>query len=285
MNERDQKARLRAVAQRFVQPYIADPNVQAILLTGSLTRGAVDAVSDVDMSIYYRQRPADGYYAAEQRRASDSGGGVYGFNAEEGLACYFFFDGIKVDTAQMVASDLVTIIDSYLADPAAAQKELHVVMSGVRDGVALHGGGWLQPLQARLRELPRAQAVALVQANLRFPPRAVLYEMGIARGDYPLVHELLVDVAGRLVTLWCALNRQIPPGKVKGIPGTLAGLPLLPPDGSRRLVALFDGRSADGVHELELLIDETITLVEAVMPEVDSRVGRQSLERKLRLEE
>jgi predicted nucleotidyltransferase len=38
--------------------YSADPNGEAAMVTGSVSLGQVDAVSDVDMMLYYRELPS-----------------------------------------------------------------------------------------------------------------------------------------------------------------------------------------------------------------------------------
>ena len=123
---------------------------------------------------------------------------------------------------------------------------------------------------------------AIVTANLRFAPRAVLQEMGVDRADYWLVYELLLDAQQRIMNLLCGLNRRIPPGKIKGMDASLAGLAIAPADVVARLRQLWLLPPDTAVAALLALELEMLDLVDAHMPQVDTAPLRQRLDYVLR---
>ncbi len=48
---------LLALAKQKIQPYIANPQAKAAMITGSTAKGQADFYSDVEMFIYYEQLP------------------------------------------------------------------------------------------------------------------------------------------------------------------------------------------------------------------------------------
>jgi hypothetical protein len=56
-------------------------------------------------------------------------------------------------------------------------------------------------------------------------------------------------------------------------------MPIAPPDLARRLKGLLRAEPRAAVHELDTLIEETLALVEARMPQVDVDGARQRYRR------
>ncbi|MCA9971466.1 MAG: hypothetical protein KC425_14675 [Anaerolineales bacterium] len=274
--------RLLALAHRVAAGYQSRPNLAAILLTGSVARGRADAVSDVDMTLYYDTLPTPDEFEAIQQSARDSGGGVYGYQADEGLACYHFIDGIKVDTAHTAVSAIDAMLAQFVQTPPLAEPNQFIVMSGIQQGIPLHGAAIIQRWQHALAAIDAPFFEAIVTANLRFAPRAVLQEMGVDRADYWLVYELLLDAQQRIMNLLCGLNRRIPPGKIKGMDASLAGLAIAPADVVARLRQLWLLPPDTAVAALLALELEMLDLVDAHMPQVDTAPLRQRLDYVLR---
>ena len=95
---RDYARELRAAAEGVAAQFAADPRVEGVLLTGSVSLGRCDAASDVDMSIYYSELPSAEELEALVEAAKATGGGLYSMDPKEGMACYSFIGGAKVDT-------------------------------------------------------------------------------------------------------------------------------------------------------------------------------------------
>jgi hypothetical protein len=276
------KQQLHAIAERVAADYAARPGVEAILLTGSVARGRVDAVSDVDMTIYYADLPSAEEFEAIKQAALASGGGIYSYDAERWLACYQFVDGVKVDTGHQRSADLSQMVSDFRAEPKVDDPNLHIVLSGVLRGIALHGAAHIQAWQQALADCPPGFDRTLVTNFLRFAPVAVMREMGADRDDYPLVYELMLEATRNILNVLCGLNRIIPPGKLKGMEATLERLTIAPRDVVVRMRRIWVLPPAEGVRELYALIDELIGLVEIHMPDVDTAPVRERIGLPLR---
>ena len=108
--------------------------------------------------------------------------------------------------------------------------------------------------------------------------------MGPDRRDYALVYELILRDLGHLLNIWCGLSRVIPPGKVKGIARSVAKLSVAPERAAERAERLFTVHPAEAVAELQRLIDETLALVDAQMPAIDTQLVRALMQTALRKE-
>ena len=95
MDSELQKLRARAATQADV--FAAHPLAEVVLVTGSVALGVVDEASDIDLMVYYQALPPAGELTAMRDAALANDGGVYSFNPDEGLACFFFVDGIRIE--------------------------------------------------------------------------------------------------------------------------------------------------------------------------------------------
>lgn len=276
MNQ-DYQGELRLLAQRVAADYATNPQLEAILLTGSVAQGTTDIHSDIDLILFYWELPTHIEMEALQTAAKASGGNVYGYLPAEGLACYHFIDGVKVDFAHQRTADTDKRIAAFLADPAAAEATDHIMLSGIVQGQPLHGAATIQAWQRQLTDLPATFGTTLVQSNLRFPPVAVLRDMGAGRRDYALVYELLMESVKRLANIWCGLNGVIPPGKLKSMERLQSRLPIAPAHFTDRLRYLWLLPPDEAVELFYQLVDETLTLVDQHLPTLDTSQPRQRL--------
>lgn len=274
----DYHTELLELAHQLATDYATNPQLDAILLTGSVAQGITDIHSDIDLILFYRELPTPTEMEAYQAAAKASGGNVYGYIPDEGLACYHFIDGIKVDFAHQRTAETDKRITAFLADPAGADATAHIMLSGIVQGQALYGAEIITAWQAQLTNLPASFGETLVQSNLRFPPVAVLRDMGAGRRDYALVYELLMESVKRLANIWCGLNGVIPLGKVKSLDRLQTRLPIAPPHFSDRLRYLWVLPPDEAVDLFYQLVEETLVLVEQHLPTLDTSQPRQRLQ-------
>ncbi len=278
MIEPSYQTELLALARRVAAQMAETPAIEAILVTGSVAQGYGDHCSDIDLMLYYAELPSADEFAILQQAAKDSGGGVYSFDPAEGLACYHFIDGVKVDFAHQRTADIAERIATFVATPSVEDATNHLILSGIGQGLALHGEPLIRQWQAQLAAVPAHFGPDLVRANLRFPPITVLTDMGVARQDYAFVYELLLDSLRRLLNVWCGLNNVIPPGKIKAIGRVAPKLSLVPVNLRERLHNLWTLPPAAAVALFYQLVDETLALVDHHLPEVDTQPVRTRLQ-------
>ena len=279
-----EQQKLMALAQRVAAEHMQDSHLEAILLTGSVVYGQVDRVSDIDMTLYYADLPSPETFEAIQQKALDSDGGIYGYDPQEGLACYRFVEGIKVDTGHQTTASLNEMLQRFVAEPDLDNDIHHIIMSGVQRGMALYGDTIIHGWQHQLGEIAPDFFRQLVETNLRFVPRAVLQEMGVDRRDYWLVNELMLEAQQRILKVLCGLNRRIPPGKIKGMDVVLATYTVAPSNVVERLREVWILPPDEAVRALIELELELLDLVDMHLPEIDTQSVRQRLDLPLRRE-
>lgn len=279
---RDYYAELRQLTDRLCCRYAADPNLEAAMVTGSVSLGCVDAASDVDMMFYYRERPSPTTLEKLKAEALASGGGIYSYDPAEGLACYFFVDGVRVDSAFQQTADFAQLISDFVQEPDLTDKNKLIITSGVQQCIPLYGTETIQAWQQQLAQLPASFYEALVQKHLRFPPAAVLLNMGVDREDYGFVYELLLEAVGNMLTVLCALNGLIPPGKIKGIGTRLDKLTFKPDNLAERVKQLWMLPPQEAVPHFYQMILELFALVDYHMPLIGTHAARERLFLQLR---
>lgn len=271
------------LAHRLAAEMAAErPNLEAILLAGSAAQGTADAYSDLDMMLYYSPLPTDAELEAMQAEARATGGNTYSYEPGQGLALYYFIEGIKVDMALSTTAEIEQLLETFWAEPPVNDDIIHLVVSGIARGKILHGAERIGPWQARLAHYPAGWGEALVRAHLRFTPRGVLSQMGAARGDYPLVYEQLLADSKNMLKVLCGLNQLYPPGKLKGLDGSLGRLKIAPADLAARWTNVWLLHPVEATAVWHDLVLDVLNLVDTHLPQVDTQPIRQRLEIPLR---
>jgi predicted nucleotidyltransferase len=186
---------LRALAQRVADAFT--PEVVEVVLTGSVSRGVADDVSDIEMLVVMEDQPSleDAFELA--RRAGLEKRDSWGDPSTPTRRVSGYVDGQPVETiwwSRELAEDL------YATGGSA---------EAIANGVALRTSGLLARWQEQLAEYPDALVADRVERAAErwggYTPAALLT---IARPGSALARmEWLVDAAQRVLTIVFALNR------------------------------------------------------------------------------
>ncbi|MCB9894167.1 MAG: nucleotidyltransferase domain-containing protein [Planctomycetes bacterium] len=258
-----------AAAQRFAE----DARVAAVLLTGSVAQGEVDAASDVDLILYLNEPFTKAEYDAEVAAAKASGGDLH-FGDEKGFGVWHFIGGRKVDFGFGLKSQTDELIDALLIKHDA-NPTYQLVARGILNGRALKDDGSIAGWQQRLSDYPAPLAEATVKACLRFMPAWVMREMGARRDDPFLVYECALPAVSNLCGILAALNHRYHPGKAKRLHAFATELGVAPNDFAPRLRSVFGLPLMEAVGVLEALVRETLDLVDEHLPTVDTAACRK----------
>ena len=278
----DQNELLMNLSKRLADELRQDPRVVCIMLTGSVAKRRADISSDIDMMVRYSELPSPEELEAFGEEAKQSGGNIYGLDPEEGITLYRFVDGVKVDHGHHRLSEMEERLNAFMAEPSTTDKTSHIIFSGVQCGIPMHGHEHVESWQARLNSLPDEFFETLVRENLAHPPHAVLREMGLARGDYAFVSEVIQETAFRMLNVLCGLNRTIPPGKLKGVHEEVSRLDRVPEEAGPRFQSLFTLPPEQACDALFSLFQEIQAQVEREMPQIDMESVQARLEIPLR---
>lgn len=270
------------LARQHTAVFQQNPHIQAILVTGSVAKGIADENSDIDIIMYYDQMPGEAAFEAFRQAALDSGGGFYGGTAQEGFALYQYIDGIRHDFAHARLEETEQLVADFLAEPDLEDANKQIVLNGILTGVPLKGETITQKWKVQLANYPPHLGKKLVQKYLRFRPLWVLQKMGVERNEIIFLQEELLSAVQNIFGVLCGLNNLYHPGKIKGLDHTIAQMHIAPPHIEQRLPGLFVVDAQTAVHQLKQLIEETITLVETHLPQIDTTPTRKLFTMQLR---
>lgn len=191
---------LRSVAQRVADALPA--SVEEVVLTGSVSRGVADEVSDIEMLIVTPDEPdLDECYAL----AADAGLSNLGTWGPQGMPTKRvsgYRDGVPLELIWWSHANAETAVEAIFTGDSSTTAD------ALANGVALRTSGLLARWQERLRHYPDELAQARIEdAALTWGGFAAAGLLTIVRpGERLAMIERMVDDATRVVQLVFALN-------------------------------------------------------------------------------
>jgi hypothetical protein len=196
----------RTVELRTIAQTIADAlpqGIDEVVLTGSVSRGVADGVSDIEMLIVTeRQLELDDCYAI----AADCGLtdlGTWGLQGVPTKRVSGYREGVPIELIWWSRAHAAASVDSIFAG------ELPTSADALAHGVPLRTSGLLAEWQERLRHYPDELAAARIEdAALTWGGFAAAGLLTIIRpGERLALVERMVDDASRVVRIVFAVNR------------------------------------------------------------------------------
>lgn len=229
-------AELQALAQRVADTF--PPEVVEVVLTGSVSRGLADELSDIEMLVVTDVQPSLEEAFALAAAAGLEECDTWGDPSTPTRRVHGYLDGQSVETIWWSRE----FAEEYFDSPGSDQALLH--------GVALRTCGLLSRWQERLAVYPDELATERIeQAAERwggFSPGGLLT---IARPDTALARtEWLVESAQRVLAIVYALNRERQPTS-KRLAANTASLAVKP----QRLAERIEEALAEADPHLALL--------------------------------
>jgi hypothetical protein len=196
---------LRAAAQRVADAF--PPDVEEVVLTGSVSRGVADDASDIEMLCVTREQLSLDECFALVGSAGVERLDTWGDPATITLRVSGYVDGVPVETIWWERSYAEERIEALLDGEAQSAADAFA------NGLALRTAGLLAAWQERLRAYPEELAAArMEEAALRWGGYAAAGMLTLVRGgDRLALVEWLVDAAVRVQTIVYALNRTWQP--------------------------------------------------------------------------
>jgi Domain of unknown function (DUF4037) len=257
-----------AMARRIAPVYTANPKVGAVIVGGSVARGYADPYSDVEMGVFWEELPTAEELCAAMEQSRGTTWELDPYDADQEDVWYeeYGVDGLKVDLRHMPVSRMSTLLADVL-EHGDRSEERQQIISAMQHGVALHGASQIESWQARAADYPESLARAMVRKHLSLPAWWSV-PMLAERGDLPLVYGAFKEATERIFGALLGLNRVYHPG-LKWLDRTLATLPIAPPDLAARLKQVFRTEPRAGARQMQEMVEDTFTLVEQQMPDVE----------------
>jgi hypothetical protein len=196
---------LRAIAQAIADALPA--NVEEVVLTGSVSRGVADDVSDIEMLIVTKGDLGLEECFTLAAACGLTGLGTWGRQDVAAKRVSGYRDGIPIELIWWSHAHAADAIDAIFAGEQSGTAD------ALAHGVALRTAGLLALWQERLRHYPDALASAWIEdAALTWGGFAPAGLLTLVRpGERLALLERMVDDASRVVRIVFALNRVWPP--------------------------------------------------------------------------
>lgn len=192
---------LRAIARAIADAL--PPAVDEVVLTGSVSRGVADDVSDIEMLIVTPDEPDLEACFSLAAACGLTGLGTWGRQGTPSARVSGLRDGVPVELIWWSRAHAEAAVDDVFAG------EVSGTADALAHGVALRTSGLLARWQERLRHYPDELAHARIEeAALTWGGFAAAGLLTIARpGERLALVERMVDDASRVVRIVFALNR------------------------------------------------------------------------------
>ncbi len=271
--------RLRELARRIVGAIGPPTSAAGALLAGSAGEGSADRFSDIDLILYYDRLPDQ----AEFRRLVEAEGAAHllpiGQPGEDGFFDAYHLDGVQLQTGGATVAGVDRRIDEVLGGKDPGEPGTKAVM-GLLHGLPLAGDELLGRWRERVAAYPDALAVRVVERYIAVFPYWRLVDHMAARDARLWEAQALLDGAFAVLGVLSGLNRvYFTTFQFKRMREHVASFSSAPARLAERLEALLELDRASAAEELRALFEETVSLVEAMMPEVDTGRARMSLAR------
>jgi predicted nucleotidyltransferase len=260
------------LARRLAARLASFGAVEAVAAIGSVARGYADAYSDLELLIIWDRQPdealrADVMHRLEARFRYPPEDPAHGHS--------LLIDGVPVDLWHTTQAAEDTLIDSVLHDfsiDLVANNRAEVMASCL----PLHGAPILHGFKERVARYPDELAFRFLENHV---PLFHLRQLHLAaRRDNPtLFLRLLTEAQCTLFLVLLAINRVYFP-TFKWIYPVLDTLPTAPAGAGRRLRDMFSAAPPDAAARLRDLLRDTLDLVEARYPRLDTTYARRGLD-------
>lgn len=250
------------------------PGIDMIAVLGSVARGYSDQYSDLELMLLWQEAPSLEQQAALVRLVQAD----YRHPAfDPGYHSAFRIQGIPVDFWHTTRAQEEAFIHAVLDDLSldlVANNRVETLQSCMPLVGAEHVAAW----KARINAYPRDLALRFIQTYLpHFHLRHLTFA---ARRENPTAYyHTLSDVQCSLFLVLLALNAAYFP-TFKWMYPAMRHMVYIPPQVGARLHAMFGEPPIQTVDHLRTVLAETLDLVEAVYPHIDTVQARYGLDQE-----
>ena len=265
------------LAKRNAQAYIAQPSTKAIIVTGSAVEGLSDLYSDVDMIVYHDELPTEEALLMACQQNQGEGRRLFGELSSDAMMETYLVHGVECQVAHTTITawerDMASVLEQF-----DVTSPLQKALSGLLEAQPLYGEPLIRQWQAKIADYPDGLALAMVEHYLAFTPIWGLQGRFAVRDATIWEHQLVVEAAYHLLGLLAGLNRLYYTSfQFKRMHHFVEQMHITPLDLASRLDAIFHRNFTSATMELKNLFQEAVTLVEQVMPTVDTTAAQQKI--------
>ena len=259
------------IARQIVVRLQRYPGIRAIVVGGSVARGYADAYSDLEMPLFWEVLPGD---VLRQEIAADLGASyLYGYDgpAQEDQ---LLIGGFQVDFWHCTVANEERVLDEVLLgyDTDLGSSNF---LDTVRACIPLYGETIIARWKARAASYPEGLAVKAIGEALARLDRGHA-EAHAARGNPTMAYAAIVALQQQAFLILLALNGAYFPS-FKWLYRALERMPVKPAGIEARFRRAYAAPVASAIEDTLAVVSETLALVEARYPQVDTGPARRRL--------
>jgi hypothetical protein len=272
--------RLRAIAARIIGSFEQHAPPRAVLLAGSAGEGIADELSDLDLIAYYDRLPPAPAIRAWRRAVGVLSPGAR-IRARSGWTDMWQMDGVECQGGGLLVAAVEKLLKDLRSGRDPDSPSQQKVAMGLLHGMPLRDDGLIAGWHERLREFPEALARSMAQHHLRLFPYWASRRQLAARDAFLFEVQSLLDGSFHILGALSAVNSlYFTTFQLKRMRSHISGMQTAPPELAERLEALFTAPRDVAAGELHRLVAETVDIVAARFPDLDTSGIRRQLARE-----
>lgn len=256
------------LAEYITPAYTRDPNVEAVLIAGSVAVGRADRYSDLEIDVFYRQPPSDNDRLEAIGRAGGELIELFPYENQEWSEVYTVYE-TKIELSGFLAAT----VDQWLSDVVDGYDtsvDKQALIAAVQSGIPVKGKETIEHWRTRAAVYPDRLAEEMVREHLVFERFGQVAHMLAYRDDLLMLHDVLCEAQRNVLGILLGLNRlYLAHPHYKWMEALTKEMTLAPADLLARLKAVFGDEPTQAVRVMRGLIEEVFTLVEENMPALD----------------
>jgi len=269
-----------AITRRIAAVYRTNPNVQAVMVSGSVARGYADHYSDLEIGVFWSSPPTD----AERTAVIEQIGGdlwsltSYTTDPEWVVNEHYGLSSVEINGQRQTGLVMIdtkhatlTCLEGCFRDVLEQFDTMlpkQILIAAIQDGIGLYGNALLAQWQARAKQYPDRLAIKMIQENLWCGPWFIP-QAYVERDDQLVLYQHVVWMQQSILKILAGLNRcYYPSAEHKWIDALIARFRLVPTNLAARLKQVFHEPPVEGMRQMLELVHETVALVEQHCPEV-----------------
>ncbi|MCE7792169.1 DUF4037 domain-containing protein [Salipaludibacillus sp. CUR1] len=268
---------LKIFASDIAKIYEKNPNVEGVLLGGSVSRNWDDKYSDIEIFVLWKESPTDEDRLTPIKKLKGDLLDFHPYEDEEWSETYIT-KGVKLEISNFLTDTINKMIkDVILSFDTDLDKQC--IVATVYYGVPLSGDKLIKTMKEKVSNYPNDLSIAMIKENIHLGNRWNNREALLNRKDWLMLYKVMVAVQTNIMGMLFGLNRlYVHHPAFKWQKQTLESMAITPENIVNRLDSIFMHNPTLSIRELEIIIQEVYELIKQEHPQIDlSSVIDQSL--------
>ncbi|SDJ09411.1 DUF4037 domain-containing protein [Salimicrobium halophilum] len=264
-------------AKELAEVYRRNPNIEAILLAGSVAKHMQDEHSDIELHIFWSFPPRDEDRMSPIREVSGRILEYHPYEDEEWSESFLTQEGIKLEISNFL-SETVERFTSDVVNRYETDYDKQCIVASLYGGVGLYGEAKVGEWKEKIAVYPSELAERMITKNLWLGNRWKNRNALLKREDWLMYYTVLCDVENKLFGVLFGLNHMyVHHPLFKWMAHSISQMTIKPDKLHERMAGVLTENPENSVKELEALVGEVMELVEEHIPHLNIRGQKEDL--------